>query len=106
MAVTVYFTSDSKRDNSTKQLNYSQSYYCTLKNGCSLLYPILFLEINSAVFPNYTGFKIEDRCYKIVDIQSVRNNLFEIHGAIDVLQTYKSAIISSTQFVSYSSHKS
>lgn len=106
MSVTVYFTTDSKRENSTKQLNYSQSHNVTFKNGCTMINPALLLELQSSTFPSYTGFKIENRCYKIVDVRSVRSNLFEIHGVVDVLQTYKASITASTQFVSYSSHKS
>lgn len=106
MAITVYFSYDSKRRNSTKQLQMPDHYDCVYKNGCSMLNPTLLLELPINVFPACTAFKIEDRYYNVTDIQSVRNNLFEITGEIDVLATYKSAILASTQFVSYSSHNS
>lgn len=105
MSITVSFASTSKRENSTKQLTMTATHDCTFKNGCSMLNPILLLEIESTLFPSYTACKIEDRYYKISDIRSVRNNLFEVYCEIDVLATYKSDILSSTQFVSYSSHK-
>lgn len=106
MSITVSFTSDSKRENSTKQLTMSATHDCTFKNGCSMLNPTLLLELNSSTFPNYTAFKIEDRYYRVTDIRSVRNNLFEIDGIIDVLATYKSEILASTQYVCYSSYNS
>ena len=106
MSITVSFTSDSKRENSTKQLTMAATHDCTFKNGCSMLNPTLLLELNTATFPTYTAFKIEDRYYRITDIRSVRNNLFEIDGIIDVLATYKSEILASTQYVCYSSHNS
>lgn len=106
MAVTVYFTTESKRENSTKQRTMSISHSCTFKNGCSVLRPTLLLEIESNTFPVYTGFQIENRYYNVTNITSVRQNLFEISGTIDVLATYKAQILASTFYVSYSSHKS
>lgn len=99
MAITVYFTTESKRENSTKQLTMPISHSCTFKNGCSMLNPTLFLEIETEDFPNYTGFKIEDRYYNITDIRTVRNNLFEVSGEIDVLATYKTNILATTAYV-------
>lgn len=103
MSITVSFTSDSKRENSTKQLTMSATHDCTFKNGCSMLNPTLLLELETNTFPTYTAFKIENRYYKIINIVSIRNNLFEITGQIDVLATYKSNILSSTLYVCYSS---
>lgn len=101
MAITVYFSTDSKRENSTKQLTMDSSYSCTFKNGCSMLNPTLFLELDDEDFPKYTAFKIEDRYYNITDIRTVRNNLFEVSGEIDVLATYKTNILATTAYVIY-----
>lgn len=101
MAITVYFTTESKRENSTKQLAMPISHSCTFKNGCSMLNPTLFLEIETEDFPAYTAFKIEDRYYNITDIRTVRNNLFEVSGEVDVLATYKSNILATTAYVLY-----
>lgn len=99
MSITVSFTSDSKRENSTKQLTMSATHDCTFKNGCSMLNPTLLLELETSVFPSYTAFKIENRYYKVTDVRSVRNNLFEISGKIDALATYKTEIGNSTEYV-------
>lgn len=105
MSISVGFTSASKRENSTKQLTMTANHDCNFKNGCSMLNPTLLLELESSTFPDYTNFKIGNRYYRVTDIISVRNNIFEISGVIDALATYKSEILASTQFVSYSSHK-
>ena len=101
MSITVGFTTSSKRENSTKQLAMPITHSCTFKNGCSMLNPTLFLELDGNAFPSYTAFKIENRYYKVRDIRSVRNNLFEIDGKIDVLATYKSNILATTAYVLY-----
>ena len=103
MSITVSFTSSSKRENSTKQLTMSATHDCTFKNGCSMLNPTLLLELSTSTFPDYTNFKIGDRYYKITDIRSVRNNLFEVSGEVDVLATYKSNILATTAYVIYDS---
>ena len=103
MSITVGFTTSSKRENSTKRLYMTESHYCTFKNGCSLLNPTLLLELETSTFPAYTAFKIENRYYNVRDIRSVRNNLFEIDGKIDVLATFKANILATTAYVIYDS---
>lgn len=103
MSITVNFSSGSKRENSTKQLSMDSSHSCNFKNGCSMLNPTLLLELHDNNFPNYTAFKIGNRYYHVTNINSVRNNIFEVTGKIDALATYKSQILASTQYVCYSS---
>lgn len=103
MSITVGFTTSSKRENSTKQLTMTANHDCTFKNGCSMLNPTLLLELSTSTFPNYTAFKIEDRYYNITDVRSVRNNLFEVTGEVDVLATYKANILATTAYVLYDS---
>lgn len=102
MSITVSFATGSKRDNSTRQLTMTSSYECNFKNGCSMLNPTLLLEISSSSFPAFTAFKIENKYYTVTDIRSVRNNLFEVSGEIDVLATYKNVIGATTEYVTRS----
>ena len=81
----------------------TETHNCTFKNGCSLLNPTLLLELETNTFPTYTAFKIENRYYKVKDIKTVRNNLFEITGLIDVLATFKANILATTAYVIYDS---
>ena len=103
MSITINFSSGSKRENSTKQLSMNSSHSCNFKNGCSMLNPTLLLELHDNQFPNYTAFKIGNRYYHVTNINSVRNNIFEITGKIDALATYKAQILASTQYTCYSS---
>lgn len=103
MSITVGFTTSSKRENSTKQLIMTATHDCNFKNGCSMLNPTLLLELSTSTFPNYTAFKIEDRYYNITDVRSIRNNLFEVTGEVDVLATYKANILATTAYVIYDS---
>ena len=102
MSVTVQFSITSKKENSTLIPEMRDSAECTFKNGCSMLKPTLLLNIRTDTFPNYTFFKIENRIYRIRDIRSVRNDLFEIDGEVDVLATYKTQIGASSQYVTRS----
>ena len=107
MSISVSFTTESKRVNSTKQPSMSAgTYLCTFKNGCSMLRPTLFLELQQETFPAYTGFMIDNRYYNITDIRSIRQHLFEVDGIIDVLATYKAAIGASSQYILRSSAES
>ena len=103
MSVTEQFSITSKRENSTLIPTFRDSAECTFKNGCSMLNPTLLLELHDSQFPNYTAFKIGNRYYHVTNINSVRNNIFEISGKVDSLATYKAQILASTQYVSYSS---
>lgn len=103
MSISVGFSSDAKRINSTKQPSMASTYSCDFKRGCSLLKPTLLLNINTSSFPNYTAFKIGDRYYRITDIRTVRDNLFEIDGESDPLATFKTAIGTSSQYILRSS---
>lgn len=99
MSVTVQFSVTSKRENSTLIPEMRDSAECTFKNGCSMLNPTLLLNIRTDTFPDYTFFKIGNRYYRVKDIRSIRNDLFEIDGEVDVLATYKSQIGASSQYI-------
>jgi hypothetical protein len=99
MSITVQFSVSAKRKNSTFIPVMRDSAECTFKNGCSMLNPTLLLNIRTDTFPDYTFFKIDNRIYEITDIRTVRNDLFEIDGRVDVLATYKNEIGASTQYV-------
>ncbi len=103
MSVTVYFANVSKRRNSTLQGTFSTSYDCTLKAPTSLDRPTFLV---SAETMDYNAAKLGNRYYFIDDVVSVRQGQWEVSCVLDVLATYKSDILASTQFVAYSSYKS
>lgn len=100
MSHTIYLGSVSKKRNSTKQPTLITSVDIVLKTPTSLHTPTF--TVNVASFPwNY--FKWDDRYYFVTDVTCVHYGFFQVTGVIDVLATYKSYILGSTQYVSYSS---
>ena len=98
----VNFGSFSKRRNSTKQPGgLSDSRNCKLKETTSIDAPTFIIQGNDF---NYNYAEFEGRYYFITDIRSVHNGLTEVDCVVDVLATYKSEILASTQFVAYASN--
>lgn len=105
MSHTIYCGKIAKRKNSTLQPSTSQlatSFDVLLKSPTSLHEPTF--TINAASF-DFNYIKWGDRYYFITDVVSRNNNLWEVTAKCDVLATFKADITASTQFVSYSSHK-
>ena len=101
MSVTVYFANVSKRRNSTLQGTFSTSYDCALKAPTSLDRPTFLV---SAETMDYNAAKLGNRYYFIDDVVSVRQGQWEVSCILDVLATYKSDILASTQYVAYSAN--
>ena len=100
MAHTIYAGVVSKKRNSTLVPSLSTAFNVVLKTPTSLHTPTF--TINAASFP-YNYLKWDDRYYFVTDVTSVHNGFFEVSARVDVLATYRSQILASTQFVSYSS---
>lgn len=98
---TVSFGTFSKRKNSTKQpLTLSDQRTVTLKESCSQDKPVFICSGNNF---NYNYCMWDSKYYFIEETVSLRNNEIEIRCVMDPLATYKTEILASTQFVSYSS---
>lgn len=98
----VYFYYNTKRINSTAlPPTFDTKLECVLKDACSLLNPVLILSL--AAKPAWNYFKAENRYYWITDIISVKNNLWEIHGSVDALATFRGHILNTNAFVLYDS---
>lgn len=92
-----YWTSFSKRKNSTLQPSAGTEIDVTLKQGTSLENPTFILSAASAF--NIVYVKAFDHYYFVSDVVYVHNNTFEIACNQDVLATYKSDITGSQQYV-------
>lgn len=73
-----------------------------LREGTSIINPVI--RISGANVPtlknaNYMHIPDFNRYYFITDIKSIRNELIEISGHVDVLQTYSSQIRNNTAIV-------
>lgn len=101
MSTTVYFGNVTKRRNSTLQPTVSISYDCILKEATSLDHPTFILEHSGTFTYNYC--KWDNTYYFVDDVISRRNNIWEVSCVMDVLATYKTEILASTQYVAYSS---
>lgn len=102
---TVKFGAFSKRRNSTKvpTTELSDSRTVTLKETTSQDQPTFIVTGNNF---NYNYCEWDGKYYFINDIESLKNNEIAIHCVLDPLATYKTEILASTQFVSYSASES
>lgn len=102
MAHTIKFGNFTKKQNSTAQPTMTgwADFSVVFKTPTSLERPVVTLNAASFSY-NYACY--DSRYYFVDDIIAVRNDLFEVHLSLDALATYKSEILASTQFVSYSS---
>lgn len=101
MALTATFYNFAKRQNSTAApaAGTGTVYNVVLKDETSLLDPVLTLTMPTT--PAYNYMQLLGRYYHITDIRSLRNNIWEVSGAVDVLGTYKANIQASSAFVAY-----
>ena len=98
----IYLYNNTKRLNSTKEApTVSRTLDCTLKDNTSLLSPVIRIKADARPDENY--FKILDRYYWVTDCISIANGLWEMHGEVDVLTTYRSSILGTPAFVLYDS---
>ena len=93
LSVTLY-NSSSPVEKIGKTLTSGGTYSCSLKDTTSILNPVLIIRTSDPVY-NYNYLYIQEfnRYYFINDIKSVNNNVWEISAHIDVLETYKTAIL-------------
>lgn len=96
-----YWTSFSKRKNSTKQPSSGTEIDVTLKQPTSIEAPEFTLTDANAA--NITYFKMDDHYYFVADSIRLTNDTVHIVGKQDVLATYKTAIGSTTALIARSS---
>ena len=98
----VNFYYNQKRYNSTAAAPTVAFYSdCKFKNPTSLINPVLILHYSGRPAINY--FNIANRYYWVTDIISLNNDLWEIHGTVDALGTFRKHIQATSAFVLYDS---
>lgn len=99
LTVTLY-NSASPVEKIGKTLTSGGTYSCSLKDTTSILNPVLIIRTSDPVY-NYNYLYIQEfgRYYFINDIKSVNNNVWEISAHVDVLETYKSAILANSAVI-------
>lgn len=99
MSHSVSFGRVAKRKNSTLQGGTSAAFNVLFKNPTSLDRPTFTL--NASDF-DYNYARMGNRYYFVDDITYRNNDIVEVSCGLDTLATYKSEILASTQYVSYS----
>lgn len=97
----VQFMKNSSPENYvTKTVSTSKSLDCNLKQDCSILYPKLIVydlgitTCNYALIPDFGN-----RYYFVTDMKTLNEKTLEVHLAVDVLMTYKTAILASEAII-------
>lgn len=75
-----------------KTLSAGKEYKGTLREGSSIVNPIILIEDPSRLKANYAYISDFNRYYFITDIISVNFNLWEVHMNCDVLMSYREGI--------------
>lgn len=102
MAANAIFYTTAKRHNSTLVPTTGTTIQVDLKGGSDLLDPVFLLNASSV--PGYSMMLYAGRYYFITGIKSVRNDLYEVSGHVDVLATYKAHILNMSPYVAYYTH--
>lgn len=94
MSITVNLcTSSSPVEALTKTLTTGSDYTCVLKEGTSILKPVIIINTSDNLTTyNYMDIRDFSRYYFIDDIRSIHNNIWEVSAHVDVLTTYATAI--------------
>lgn len=97
MNITLYNTS-SPNNVIGKDLNLVSNLTGYLREDCSRTAPVVRIEadISTLTGANYMRIAEFDRMYFIEDIVSIRAGICEIHGRVDVLESFKDDILNST----------
>lgn len=94
----------SERNEINKSISGGEVFSCTLRAETSASDPVILLEYNGNLSGyNYCYISEFSRYYYITDITSVRNNLWAVKCHVDVLMSFKSAILSSVAILEESS---
>lgn len=76
-----------------KSLNNQTTITGTLKQECSIINPVIMVEIDNPSSFNYMYIPSFNRYYYITDIVSVRNGLWRISGRVDVLMSFSGELM-------------
>lgn len=86
-----YNSSESNRLDKTLSQQFEAA--CTFRNSVSVLNPVIELEMDELPKINYVYLVALHRYYYVTDITIIRNRLYSLHLAVDVLMSYKDEIL-------------
>lgn len=83
-----------------KTLTEVSTYDCVLKQDTSILKPVIRIQTGDDILTcNYMYISDLSRYYFIDDIVSENNNIWNISGHVDVLETYKTDILANSAVI-------
>ena len=90
-----FYTNNSEKNALTKSLTQIVRLDGTLKDGTSIIDPSVLCYNIDRFIPDINYFYIDEtgRYYFLNGVEVVRNGLWQISGHVDVLSTYKAAIL-------------
>lgn len=90
-----FYTNNSEKNALTKNLTQIVRLDGTLKDGTSIIDPSILCYNIDRFIPDINYFYIDEtgRYYFLNGVEVVRNGLWQISGHVDVLSTYKTAIL-------------
>ena len=92
-------TAETNRVDKTNYLTLVSIMNGNLREETSLTDLVITIQQSEVPTFNYAFIKSFNRYYYVTDIASVRNNLWEISLSVDVLMTYKEALLNCTGFI-------
>lgn len=92
-------TAETNRVDKTNYLTLINQVNGNLREETSLTDLVITIQQSEVPTFNYAFIKSFNRYYYVTDITSVRNNLWEISLSVDVLMTYKEALLNCTGFI-------
>ena len=87
-----FYNNVSEKEKIGKTLKNKKSLTGFLKQATSVINPVITIEIENPTKYNYCHIPQFHRYYFINDMVNVRNNLWEIHMNVDVLESFKTQI--------------
>ena len=87
-----FYINTSEKEKIDKNLTNEKSLTGFLKQATSVINPVITIEIENPSQYNYCHIPQFHRYYFINDMINVKNNIWEIHMHVDVLESFKTKI--------------
>lgn len=92
-------SAEQNRLDKSNYITFVESISGTLRDSTSITSFSVLIERTTTPDFNYVYIPVFNRYYYVTDITSVRNNLWEISLSVDVLMSYKDAILNCSAVV-------
>ena len=89
----ILYNNASEKNKIEKSLTTVATLTGVLKSESSITHPVILIEYDNPTAFNYCYIDAFNRYYFVVDVVVVRNNLLRISLSVDVLYTFKNAIL-------------